>query len=145
MASPLSRRAFLAAFGGGVASAALAWGVWRLQPWAHNPEVAYPVPACCSYVDYSGWMLTTADKVRLLEPGTIQRLDGTMFEGHDLANHIVADVDACAAWCLTESECQGFTYAKPSHSDPNLANQCWLKGSSELTPVPDSRFVSGVR
>jgi hypothetical protein len=103
------------------------------------------LPSCCSYVEYAGWILTKADKDRLTSSSAIRLSDNTTFEGHDLASQILPNVDACSSWCLAEPECQGFTYGKGQHPDPNMRNRCWLKNTSQLTPVSDPRFTSGVR
>jgi len=69
---PVSRRNFLA-FGGGVASASLVWGVWNGKWWRRAPrEEPYPVASCCTYVDYSGWILTKVDKDRLVAAGSLR-------------------------------------------------------------------------
>jgi hypothetical protein len=141
---PLSRRAFLAGFGGGVASTAVVWGAWRYAGWAAVAE-GDPVPACCDYVDYGGWMVTRADKERLLDAGTVRRMENTVFEGNDIASQLVPGLDECESWCLGDPDCQGFTFAKPTHPDPNVQNRCWLKGTSDLTPVANPGYTSGVR
>lgn len=142
---PVSRRAFLVGCGGVVASATLAWGLWKSQLWTPAAAGAYPVPECCSYVDYAGWMLTRADKERLLAQESIRRIESSFFDGNDIATEVVADADACATWCLTEPDCQGFSYAKPAHPAENFRSRCWLKGTAELTPVKNDMFTSGVR
>jgi hypothetical protein len=142
--SSLSRRSFLAGLGGGLASAALAWGVWKYNLPGGLRDAA-PVPECCHYVDYAGWMLTRSDKERLLAQDSLKLLDASRIDGHNFADQVVGDASACAAWCLAEPDCQGFTYAKPNHPDPNTQNRCWLKDTSQLTPTPDSLYTSGVR
>ena len=131
-------------FGGGVVSASLAWASWR-SIWPRVTADAYPVPACCNYVDYAGWLLTRTDKDRLTASGRIRLLESTSLEGRDVADEVVANADACASWCVAEPDCQGFTYGKPSHPDPHSQNRCWLKATSQLTPVVDPRFSSGLR
>ena len=142
--APMSRRAFFLGLGSGAASVALVWGVSRSQLWS-RPIDGYPLPDCCSYVEYAGWILTKADKDRLTGADSIHLSQATTFEGHDLATQVVPNLEACSAWCLSEPECQGFTFGKPEHPDPAMRNRCWLKGTSQLTPVPDPRFTSGVR
>ena len=141
----LSRRQFLAGFGGGLASATVAWGLWDYAGWMPAAAEAHPVPECCNYVSYGGWMLTRVDKDRLLESGSIHRVDDSRFEGDDIASQVVASLDECESWCLGDPDCQGFTFAKPTHPDPNVQNRCWLKGTSQLMPVADSGYTSGVR
>ena len=62
----------MAGFGGGAASASLVWGLWKRKIWPGAREEPYPVPTCCMYVDYSGWMLTKTDKDRLIATGNIR-------------------------------------------------------------------------
>lgn len=145
MTSSLSRRSFLAGVGGGLASAALAWGLWKYNLFPRGVPDAYPVPECCNYVDYAGWMLTKGDKERLLAQDSLKLLDASRVDGHDFADQVVADANACASWCLAEPDCQGFSFAKATHPDPNRQNRCWLKNTSQLTPVADPLFTSGIR
>ena len=77
MTSSFSRRSFLAGVGGGLASAALAWGLWKYNLFPRGVPDAYPVPECCSYVDYGGWMLTKGDKERLLAQDSLKLLDAS--------------------------------------------------------------------
>jgi hypothetical protein len=144
MAPLPSRRAFLAGVGGGLASASLAFGLWKYHSWTRAREL-YPVAACCNYVDYSGWILTRADKAGLTAKANMRLIEGTIFSGHDIADRTTENVDACSSWCLEEPDCQGFSYAKSSHPDPRLRNRCWLKGTSRLTPVADPNVISGAR
>ncbi len=71
MTLPVTRREFLAALGGGVASAGLLWGLWQSTVWPRPPADRYPVPECCRYVYYEGWMLTKPDKDRLMAQGGV--------------------------------------------------------------------------
>jgi hypothetical protein len=66
MNSQVSRRAFLAASGGlvALASGAIFWRSGTSRPRARR--VAGP-PVADGYVDHNGWMLTTADKKRVIE------------------------------------------------------------------------------
>ncbi len=127
------------------ASVSLVWGLWKYVPWPRSVSEAYPVPACCSYVDYAGWLLTKTDKDRLTASGRIRLLESMSLEGRDFADEVVANADACSTWCLAEPDCQGFTYGKPSHPDPHSQNRCWLKATSQLTPLADPKFTSGLR
>ena len=145
MTSAWSRRQFLAGFGGGMASAAVAWGLWEYVGWTSSSPGMHPVPECCNYVDYGGWMLTRVDKERLLEAGSLQLVENSRFDGNDIADTVVSGLDECASWCVGDPNCQGFTYGKPNHSDPTVQNRCWLKGTSQLTPVADPGYTSGVR
>src|SRR5437588_12617578 len=122
-----SRRAFLMTFGGGAASASLVWGLWKYLVWSPAAGDVYPVPACCNYVDYAGWLLTKVDKDRLTATGKIRLLESTSLEGRNFADEVVANSDACSAWCLAEPDCQGFSYAKAIHPDQRSQNRCWLK------------------
>src|SRR4051812_9041848 len=122
MATSVTRRAFLVGLGAGVASAGAAWSLWQVRPWSRASADRYPLPE--GYVDYAGWMLTKTDKDKLTASGSIKRLEASMFDGHDIADRVVADADACSAWCLEEPDCQGFSYAKPSHPNPEFQNRC---------------------
>ena len=131
-----SRRAFLAGFGGGLATAALAWTAWEHLPWRRPATQAHPV---ADYVDYDGWILTKADKERLTASGSITRLEATTLEGPTLnAAEVVPDVESCAVWCLSDPNCQGFTFGKADHL-------CALKGTSELRQSPNPMVTSGIR
>jgi hypothetical protein len=146
MGMPVSRRTFLLGFGGGIASASVVWAAWKYHLWPHAAVAErYAVSACCKYVDYAGWLVTKADKDRLTLAGSIPVLDGTLLEGRPLADGVASNVEACESWCLREPDCQGFSYGKPSHPDPHMQSRCWLKRTSELSPVSDPRFISGRR
>src|SRR5687768_2105474 len=109
MRGPVSRRAFLLGLGGGIASAGLVWGLSRSSLWPRSTPEPYPLPE--GYVDYAGWMVTKADKDKLMASDSMKRLEGSMFDGHDIANRVVSSVDECSSWCLSEPDCQGFSYA----------------------------------
>jgi hypothetical protein len=145
MASRISRRMFLLGCGGGAASASLAWAAWSWHDWARAGAGGYPLPSCCGYVEYSGWILTKVDKDRLTAEGAVRVLDNTSLGGRDLADGTVDNVEACSAWCVGDPDCQGFTFAKATHPDPHMQNRCWLKRSGDLSPVADPRFTSGLR
>lgn len=74
MPPSVSRRAFLFGLGGGITSVSLAWGLWHTGVLQPAPADPYPVPACCTYVDYEGWMLTKPDKDRLVALGGVKPL-----------------------------------------------------------------------
>jgi hypothetical protein len=140
----LSRRAFLLGVGGGVASASLAFGLWKYGPWVHQPESA-PVLLHNKYVDYSGWILTPEDKTRLIAAGTITILPDTTLSGGSYAERKKESVDACRDWCLEDPSCQGFSWGSETHPDAQFRNQCSLKDSSQLTRTSNPNFMSGVR
>ena len=129
--TPLSRRSFLLGLGGGAASAlVVAWTVWRTP--APAGIIEHPVPACCAFADYSGWIVTVADKEKLTATTRFTRLEHTVYEGGDIADSEQDDVEACAAWCAGVPECQAFSYAGTSHQNPDLRNRCWLKDTSAI-------------
>jgi hypothetical protein len=138
----LSRRAFLAGFGGGLASAAVAWTAWQYLPGASKAADPYPIG---SYVDYAGWIVTKADKDKLTAIGSIKRLENTDLLGRDLKDDVVPDVDSCAVWCLGEPDCRGFNFGKPTHPDPHLRSRCWLRATTDLRPVPNPNYSAGIR
>jgi len=140
-----SRRRFLLGFGGGIATAAAAFAIWRIHPWSGAAFARYPLPECCAYVDYAGWLLTKADKDRLTAAGSLRTLDGMTLNGTPLEDNTVDNLEACSSWCLSEPECQAFAFGKPSNADEHLRNRCFLKSGGDLTPVPNPQFTSGVR
>jgi len=145
MGSPvrISRRAFLIGVGG-VASASLAFGVWKYGRPAHGSD-GQPVVLENKYVDYSGWILTPADKTRLIAAGTITVLPDTTLSGGSYAERKKESIDACREWCLEDPSCQGFSWGKSTHPDVQLRNECSLKDSSQVARTADSNFMSGVR
>jgi PAN domain len=139
----VSRRAFLVGVGGSLASASLVWSLWRN---AGEPTVdVNPVPECCGYTDYGGWVVTTTDKAQLISTAGLTMLDGTMLEGGTLTDRTLPDAESCAAWCVSTSECVGFSYGKPTHPNPDRRGRCWLKKAADLQKAPDSQAVSGLR
>lgn len=64
---PISRRTFIVALGGGLSAGSMGGGVGRLSPRIRPPTLEDAVSRQCSigFVDYEGWILTTADKRRL--------------------------------------------------------------------------------
>ena len=67
MRPTLSRRTFIVALGSGLAAGSMGGGVGRLSPRIRLPTVEDALSRQCSigFVDYEGWILTTADKRRL--------------------------------------------------------------------------------
>ena len=144
MGTTVSRRALLIALGGGLATSV--WcGFDRFYPW---PILVGPPGnsgrSCCDYVDYQGWLLTTTDKETLIARRQIRQIEDTDLPGGDVANKVVADASACASWCLSESRCRSFTFAKPQHPVAARRNMCWIKGSNQLRAVASPSYTSGV-
>jgi hypothetical protein len=75
MPTSVSRRAFVLGLGGGIASASLVWGLWQSGVLRPSPVDPYPMPECCRFVDYEGWMLTKLDKDRLMAQGGVKPLE----------------------------------------------------------------------
>jgi hypothetical protein len=75
MPPSVTRRSFILGLGSGVALAGLAWGVGTSDRCRTAPSDSYPVPECCRYVYYEGWMLTKADKDRLVAQGGVSPLE----------------------------------------------------------------------
>jgi len=144
MGTTVSRRALLIALGGGLATSVLC-GFERFYPW---PILVEPTEnsgrPCCDYVDHQGWLLTTTDKERLTLQRQIRQIEDTDLPGGDVANKVVTDASACAAWCLSESRCRSFTFAKPEHPVAASRNMCWIKGSNRLGAVANRSYTSGV-
>jgi hypothetical protein len=141
----LSRRSFLLGASGGAASAlAVAWALSRAPLAGVTTAGEHPVPACCAYADYSGWIVTVADKEKLTSTSRFTRLEGTVFEGGDIADGEQDDVNACAAWCAGVPECRGFSFGSESHPDQDLRNRCWLKDTSAAV-TSNPLFTSGRR
>jgi hypothetical protein len=67
MRPTVSRRTFIVALGGGLAAGSAGGGAGRLSPQTRLPAVEDAFSRQCSigFVDYDGWILTTADKRRL--------------------------------------------------------------------------------
>jgi hypothetical protein len=141
----VSRRAFLAGLGSGVASAALVWGLGRSGVWSDAPVEAYPVAACCGTVTHSGWLLTAEDRERLTAAGQMTLLDATSFQGGDISSDIVANAEACEAWCAGNLDCRSFTFASAAHPQADMRNRCWIKNARDLPAIDDPIHVSGVR
>jgi hypothetical protein len=140
----MSRRAWLISLGGGVASVSLAFGLWKYTPRivVHDQ---YPVMTGNVHVDYSGWIVTPADKKKLTVTGSLHRFENTALAGEDLFGRTMASAEACETWCLQEPDCQGFSYASAEHPDANRRRVCSLKDTNKLTPSPDPLFTSGIR
>ena len=63
-----SRRTFLLGVGGGAASVSIVWGVSELAlPLLGPGEEALTAGTLDAYAEYDGWLLTTEDKVSLIE------------------------------------------------------------------------------
>jgi hypothetical protein len=75
MPPSISRRAFLLGLGGGAAAVGLAWGLSSSGILRPAPVDPYPMPECCTFVDYEGWMLTKVDKDRLMAQGGVKPLE----------------------------------------------------------------------
>src|SRR5450755_829613 len=101
MAPRISRRALLISLGGGVASVSLAFGLWKYTPRtvAHDQ---YPVMTGDVHTDYSGWIVTPADKKKLTAAGSLQLFEKTVLSGEDLFGRTMASAEACETWCLQE-------------------------------------------
>ena len=146
MAPRISRRAFLVGIGGGVASVSLAFGLWKYAPRAPIEAGArYPVMTGNVYVDYAGWIVTPADKARLTATGSIRLMNDTVLSGDTLGQRTLESADACAAWCLQEPDCQGFSFASAEHPDRDVRRTCSLRQTSQITPTANPNFISGIR
>jgi hypothetical protein len=67
MHTPVSRRTFFVALGGGLAASWMAFRVAASYPRINEPAIgeAFGKQDGLGYVDYEGWILTPADKRRL--------------------------------------------------------------------------------
>ena len=65
--TPVSRRTFFVALGGGLAASWMGFGVAASYPRINKPAVdeAFGKQYAPGYVEYEGWILTPADKERL--------------------------------------------------------------------------------
>jgi hypothetical protein len=68
----VTRRSFILGAGAVAASAGLAWGLSTSELWRGAAADPYPVPACCGYVYHEGWLLTRADRDRLIAQGDVK-------------------------------------------------------------------------
>jgi hypothetical protein len=106
-------------------------------------QPAAPAAITGKYVDYEGWILTAEEKVKLLASAKFKRLDNTNLPGQDMGSHPVADEASCAVWCLMESKCQSFAFAKPDPPGRGRPSMCWIK-SSVPSAIPSNQFISGI-
>jgi hypothetical protein len=143
MTAPISRRALLFGLGGGLAATSIVWSLGGFNLWQAGRGPGAPPAARDTYVDYEGWVLTVEDKAKLLAAATFKRLDNTNLAGQDIGNHPVADVSACALWCLMESRCQSFAFLKPNPPESDRPSMCWIKASVP-DAIPSAEFVSGI-
>jgi hypothetical protein len=93
-------------------------------------------------VDHGGWMLTAEDASKLVATSKIKQLDHTNLAGGDIGSRVVADVSACALWCLLEPDCRSFAFAKPGPAI-SRPNTCWIK-SSVPAATPSEFHTSGI-
>ena len=140
----LSRRTFLTALGGGLAAGSALWALSGSPYWGGILGGGAAVEECCSYVDHDGWMLTVADKERLIAGRQIRQLEHTSLSGGDIESMEVADAAACAAWCLSEERCRSFTYATTAHPESDMRSTCWIKGATDLPATADPFYTSGI-
>jgi hypothetical protein len=143
MTVPISRRALLLGLGGGLAATSIVWNLGGCNLWQDGRRPNARAVASDRHVDYQGWMLTVEDKAKLLAAATFRRLDNTNLAGQDIGNQPVADVSACALWCLMESRCQSFAFLKPDPRESGRPSMCWIK-SSVPDALPTDRFISGI-
>lgn len=143
VAGSRSRRAFLVGCGA-AAAAAVAWGLWHGRA-APQAAADGPLGGDVGYVDYAGWLVTIADKEKLLSVASLSIRPGTSLSGRALGESTVENLEECATWCVRHPDCVGFSFGSPTHPDPVMRSHCTVLSAREGEPVLDSRFTSGVR
>jgi len=140
----ISRRGFLVGVGA-VASPLLAWGIGRASIGSGSAPSATPAAGCCAYVDYHGWVVTPADRQKLLAHPRMTLFEDTDLPGGDIASRKVSTVDACEAWCVSDARCASFSYGTGGPPATAASGLCRIKSSAEITPVSKRFVTSGVR
>lgn len=144
MTSPISRRTFFAALGGGAVAAAVVWG-WRSDTRTPAPIRTRDFSGAYSdYADYDGWIMTVPEKQTLIGNRPIKWLENTDLPGPVIASRIAKDATECSSWCLSDESCSSFSFAKPSHPEAEQRGVCRIKVSDSPTAVPSEFHTSGI-
>ena len=141
MKTAISRRSLLIGLGGGLAVSSIAWSIGGFNLSGTGRQAVVPA-ASDLYVDHEGWLLTVDDKAKVVASANIRQLDNTNLPGGDIGNRVVADVSACALWCMLDSRCKSFVFTKPA-PEVGRPNMCWIKDSVPEA-VPSEFHVAGI-
>lgn len=75
----------------------------------------------------------------------IVTLDGVDFIGGDLREfRAKSGVNECSETCRADTQCNGYTFALPSHSNKQKHNMCWLKKEGFRYKKGDN-YISGIK